>query len=238
MNGMNDTLKPGDGPSPAPLSSASVEASVLETITCRIDEERLIDDDESWLEMDGALLQVGSAKYGSHYFRVSLTPITSEEYFAVAAAKLNIIEPHDPALAVWTPKLSVNQPAWAYFGTPPTLVVVKEVPKSPTERYKVQVNPDGPVLDWIEEGKLEPLPKAAEMLPRWDVHVIGPDDIYPHDSELEALRHANGMNSLIAHERAKHANDPNYPFAIALVQEQQSALPLKPEDDPDAPYMD
>jgi len=66
----------------AASGSVAVVESWVETVSRYIDEERLHDDDNSFLEMDGPLLQVGSSKYGSHYFRVTLTPITSEEYFA------------------------------------------------------------------------------------------------------------------------------------------------------------
>jgi hypothetical protein len=61
--------------------SVAAAKSWLETVSLYIDEERLHDDENSFLEMYGPLLQVNSDKYGFHYYRVTLTPITKEEYF-------------------------------------------------------------------------------------------------------------------------------------------------------------
>jgi hypothetical protein len=52
----------------------------------------------------------------------------------------------------------------------------------------------------------------------WSIHVVGPDDVIPYDDELTALREANALNSVIEQQRRKYANDPNYPFSIAIVR--------------------
>lgn len=51
---------------------------------------------------------------------------------------------------------------------------------------------------------------------KWYVHIVGPDDVIEKADELDALRSANAVNIEIEGDRRGHANDPNYPFAIAL----------------------
>jgi hypothetical protein len=53
---------------------------------------------------------------------------------------------------------------------------------------------------------------------KYYVHVYGPDDMHPFDDELEALREANKLNALFVKERAKHANDDNWPICHAVVE--------------------
>lgn len=52
----------------------------------------------------------------------------------------------------------------------------------------------------------------------WVVQVIGPDEVWRHISELSALRHANGLNTMFAAERAIHGKDENLPFSIAIAK--------------------
>ncbi len=57
-----------------------------------------------------------------------------------------------------------------------------------------------------------------EMDEKWLVHIVGPDDLIPKSDELDALRSANAVNIDIELERRSHANDPNWPFTIALAR--------------------
>lgn len=52
----------------------------------------------------------------------------------------------------------------------------------------------------------------------WFLHIVGPDDLIPKIDELTALREANALNAHIEKERRQHANDPNWPFSIAIVR--------------------
>lgn len=52
----------------------------------------------------------------------------------------------------------------------------------------------------------------------WQVHVLGPDDIIPMDSEIQALRQANALNCFISSSRQAHVNDPHYPWSMAIVE--------------------
>lgn len=52
----------------------------------------------------------------------------------------------------------------------------------------------------------------------WRVHILGPDDIIPMPDELEALRQCNMTNIVLANIKLKHANDPNYPWSMAVVE--------------------
>jgi hypothetical protein len=52
----------------------------------------------------------------------------------------------------------------------------------------------------------------------WVVHIVGPDDVIPKADELDALRSANAVNVEIERARRSHANDPNYPFAMAIAR--------------------
>lgn len=52
----------------------------------------------------------------------------------------------------------------------------------------------------------------------YNLHILGPDDIIPHATELDALREANALNLAMAEERRKHANDPHYPWSMAVVE--------------------
>ena len=56
------------------------------------------------------------------------------------------------------------------------------------------------------------------MADKWIVHIVGPDDVIPKAGELDALRSANAVNIEIEKARRPHADDPNYPFAIALAK--------------------
>lgn len=51
-----------------------------------------------------------------------------------------------------------------------------------------------------------------------NLHILGPDDIIPHATELAALREANALNIAMAEARRKHANDPHYPWSMAVVE--------------------
>lgn len=59
---------------------------------------------------------------------------------------------------------------------------------------------------------------------QWVVHIVGPDDVIEKADELDALRSANAVNIAIERERRHHANDPNYPFSIALVKKKAEAI--------------
>lgn len=56
---------------------------------------------------------------------------------------------------------------------------------------------------------------------KWIVHIVGPDDVIDKDGELDALRSANAVNIEIERERRRYANDPNYPFSIAIAKRQE-----------------
>lgn len=56
---------------------------------------------------------------------------------------------------------------------------------------------------------------------KWYVHIVGPDDVIEKSSEIDALRSANAVNVTIERERRGHANDPNWPFAMALAVRSQ-----------------
>lgn len=56
------------------------------------------------------------------------------------------------------------------------------------------------------------------MADKWIVHIVGPDDVIPKADELDALRSANAVNIEIERERRRFANDPNYPFSIAIAK--------------------
>lgn len=60
----------------------------------------------------------------------------------------------------------------------------------------------------------------SENIQQWIVHIVGPDDVIQKADELDALRSANAVNIEIERERRGHANDPNYPFAIALAKKE------------------
>lgn len=53
---------------------------------------------------------------------------------------------------------------------------------------------------------------------RWVVHVVGPDDVIEQPDELTALRYANNTNVVAERDRRSNANDPNWPYIIAVVR--------------------
>jgi hypothetical protein len=56
------------------------------------------------------------------------------------------------------------------------------------------------------------------MEKKWLVHVVGPDDVIEQPDELTALRYANNTNIRAEKDRREFANDPNWPYIIALVK--------------------
>lgn len=52
----------------------------------------------------------------------------------------------------------------------------------------------------------------------WRLHILGPDDIIPMPDEVEALRQANITNIVLANLQRKNANNPNYPWSMAVVE--------------------
>lgn len=52
----------------------------------------------------------------------------------------------------------------------------------------------------------------------WRLHILGPDDLIPMESELHALREANMLNIGMARDRLKRPNDPNMPWCMAVVE--------------------
>jgi len=52
----------------------------------------------------------------------------------------------------------------------------------------------------------------------WRLHILGPDDLIPMESELHALREANMLNIAMARVRQKRPNDPNMPWCMAVVE--------------------
>ena len=52
----------------------------------------------------------------------------------------------------------------------------------------------------------------------WRLHILGPDDLIPMESELHALREANMLNIAMARVRAKRPNNPNEPWCMAVVE--------------------
>jgi hypothetical protein len=63
---------------------------------------------------------------------------------------------------------------------------------------------------------------GINMSNKWQVHIVGPDDIIPYEDELAALREANALNRHMERKRREYANDPNYPYSIALVEEAEN----------------
>lgn len=53
---------------------------------------------------------------------------------------------------------------------------------------------------------------------KWVVHVVGPDDVIEQPNELTALRYANNTNVVAERDRRSRANDPNWPYIIAVVR--------------------
>lgn len=73
----------------------------------------------------------------------------------------------------------------------------------------------------MKDGKVGPAKVTITPLREdsgWVVHVVGPDDVIKQDDELSALRYANAVNTHAEKERRKFANDPNYPYWIAIVR--------------------
>jgi hypothetical protein len=65
----------------------------------------------------------------------------------------------------------------------------------------------------------QPAVNSNELLDGgWDIHIVGPDDIIHHEDEITALREANALNVAMERERRQYANDPNYPYSIAVVR--------------------
>ena len=58
----------------------------------------------------------------------------------------------------------------------------------------------------------------TELEDTWRVHILGPDDIIPMPSELEALRQANMTNIALARLQLKYANDQNHPWSMAIAE--------------------
>jgi hypothetical protein len=63
-----------------------------------------------------------------------------------------------------------------------------------------------------------PLPPATGSADSWRLHILGPDDLIPMESELHALREANMLNIGMARVRLKRPNDPNMPWCMAVVE--------------------
>lgn len=60
---------------------------------------------------------------------------------------------------------------------------------------------------------------------KWEIHIVGPDDVLDKDSdELAALREANALNTRLERDRRRFANDPNYPYCIAIVRKKGASL--------------
>ncbi len=53
---------------------------------------------------------------------------------------------------------------------------------------------------------------------KWVVHVVGPDDVIAQPNELTALRYANNTNVVIERDRHRFADNPNWPYVIAIVR--------------------
>jgi hypothetical protein len=64
-----------------------------------------------------------------------------------------------------------------------------------------------------------PVAKNSEATtpPKWTVHIIGPDDVIPCDSEIDALRRANEHNKLYAEVMVNEAS-PNDPYTVAVAK--------------------
>lgn len=59
-----------------------VELAVLRLINHHFpDEGSLLDDENSFVEMDQGVVHVASTKYGNHYFRIMICPCDESEYF-------------------------------------------------------------------------------------------------------------------------------------------------------------
>ena len=76
--------------------------------------------------------------------------------------------------------------------------------------------------------------KPSDAVPEadsWRVHILGPDEIFPMPNELEALRQCNMTNIVLANIHLKYANDPNYPWSMAVV-ERNGIEYTKPQQEP------
>lgn len=65
---------------------------------------------------------------------------------------------------------------------------------------------------------IPPLHPATGSADSWRLHILGPDDLIPMESELHALREANMLNIGMARVRLKRPNDPNMPWCMAVVE--------------------
>ena len=63
-----------------------LERMVLQTIGGYIDEVTLCGDPDSFVEMEQQVIHVASTKFGEHYFKVTLTSTTEDQYFKFPTA--------------------------------------------------------------------------------------------------------------------------------------------------------
>ena len=72
--------------------------------------------------------------------------------------------------------------------------------------------------------------KSKNQACPFNLHILGPDDIIPHAEEITALREANALNLMMAKEHRRHANDPNFPWSMAVVEARAGdRQPVTPE---------
>lgn len=60
--------------------------------------------------------------------------------------------------------------------------------------------------------------REGNIMKRWVMHIIGPDEIHDMPDEITALREANKLNKRIVKWREDDPS-PNDPFMVALVEE-------------------
>lgn len=66
---------------------------------------------------------------------------------------------------------------------------------------------------------------SVDEAQEWEIHIVGPDDVIDKGiDELEALREANALNAHLERDRRQFANDPDYPYAIAIVRKKGASL--------------
>lgn len=87
------------------------------------------------------------------------------------------------------------------------------------DRYRRSSNPGCAEMMHLEVNDcVRRIDKIIASTCKWRVHIIGPDDLVLQPDETTALREANRLNIFISQERLKHANDPLYPWSMAVVE--------------------
>ena len=73
-----------------------------------------------------------------------------------------------------------------------------------------------------------PPPKSDEPGGLFEVRIAGPDDVHSHNSELEALRHANGINLQYVADCLKHPDPSDHVMCVATVHKTGASIVNEP----------